>query len=134
MEEQQNKFLELENTEKTLYIRILIWAYNKQEKGFSWEELRTAFKLNYDQEQWVLKIFRSNMPRNENLIDHLTYYNDENEHLYVITAKGTSAAINYLNLKEAEKSSKRAELIAKTAIIIGIIVGLAQIIVTICYK
>lgn len=132
MKEQQNKFLDLENTENTLYIRILIWTYNKQEKGFSWEELKEAFKLNYDQERWVIKIFRSNMPPSENLIDHLTYYNDENEHLYVITAKGTSAAIDYLNLKEAEKSSKRAEMIAIMAIAIGIIVGLAQILVTIC--
>lgn len=132
MKEQQNKFLDLENTGKTLYIRILIWAYNKKERGFTWEELKETFKLNYDQERWVIKIFRSNMPASENLIDHLTYYNDKNEHLYVITAKGTSAAIDYLNLKEAEKSSKRAEIIAIIAIAIGIIVGLAQILVTIC--
>lgn len=133
MKKQQNKFLNLENTERTLYIRILIWAYNKQEKGFSWEELRTAFKLDHNQEQWVQKVFRSNMSPSENLIDHLNYNSNENSHLFVISAKGTSAAIDYLNLKEAEKSSKRAEKIAVIAITIGIIVGLAQILVTICY-
>lgn len=80
------------------------------------------------------KVFRSNMSPGENLIDHLSYNGNENSHLFVISAKGTSAAIDYLNLKEVEKSSKRAELIAITAIIIGIIVGLAQILVTICCK
>lgn len=134
MKEQRNKFLDLENTEKTLYIRILIWAYNKQEKGFSWQELKLAFNLNHDQEEWVLKIFRSNMPASENLIDHLSYNNDDKNHLYVITAKGTSAAIDYLNLKESEKNSKRAENIAIAAIAIGIFVGLVQVIVTIIFK
>jgi len=134
MKEQQNKFLDLENTEKTLYIRILIWAYNKQEKGFTRQELKEAFDLNNDQGLWVEKIFHSNMPTSENLIDHLDYKGNANSQLFIISAKGTSAAIDYLNLKEAEKSSKRAEKIAIISIAIGVIVGLAQIIVTICYK
>ena len=114
-------------TEDTLYIRILVWAYKRQETGFSWKELMDEFKLNKKQEQWVIKIFRSNMPIVDNLIDHLSYNEKNNEHLYVITAKGTSAAVQYLNLKEAEISGKRAEKIAKVAIVIGIIVGITQI-------
>ncbi len=115
--------------EDTLYIKILIWIYKKQEAGFNWEDLKKEFQLNSAQEQWVLKVFRSNMPASENLIDHLSYNEKDNEHLYVITAKGTSAAIDYLNLKEAEKSSKRAEKIAKVAIGIGIVVGVFEIII-----
>ena len=30
-------------TEETLYIKILIWAYKKQEAGFKWEELQKEF-------------------------------------------------------------------------------------------
>ncbi|OHA17800.1 MAG: hypothetical protein A2664_04315 [Candidatus Taylorbacteria bacterium RIFCSPHIGHO2_01_FULL_46_22b] len=112
---------------ESLYIRILVWAYEQQEAGFTWEDLTNEFKLNNKQLQWVQKIFRSNMPSSENLIDHLFYQNDE--HTFVITAKGTSAAVQYLNLKEAERSGKRAEYIAWTAISVGVIVGAIQIII-----
>ena len=115
-------------TEKSLYIKILIWAYEKQEVGFSMKELEEKFNLNPKQVQWVLKVFRSNMPAGENLIDHLSYSGNKNEHLFVITSKGTSAAVEYLNLIEAKRSARRAEIIALIAITIGIIVGAMQII------
>ncbi len=120
--------------EETLYIKILVWAYNRQESGFAWGDLKTEFNLTSEQEQWVQKIFRSNMPATDNLFDHPSYNNETNSHLFVITAKGTSAAIDYLNLKEAEKTGRRAERIAIVAIIIGVIVGLAQILVPLCTK
>ena len=47
--------------------------------------------------------------------------------VFVIAPKGVSAAIDYLNLKEAKRTGKRAEIIAICAIIIGVIVGLVQI-------
>jgi len=126
MKEQKIKFENLENTEKSLYIRILIWVYNKREDGFTWRDLQNAFELSDKQMLWVQKIFHSNMPKSENLVDNLSYSSD-NVNLFVITAKGINHAINYLNLKEAEKNSKRAEKIAKIAIIIGVVVGLFQI-------
>ena len=115
-------------TEDSLYIKILVWAYEKQESGFTIEELKHKFNLNKDQEQWLLKVFRPNMPVAENLIDHLSYSGNKNEHLFVITSKGTSAAVEYLNLVEAKSSARRAEIIAFIAISIGIIVGVMQII------
>ena len=115
-------------TEESLYVKILIWAYEKQDAGFSMKELNDKFNLSHDQEQWVLKVFHSNLPSSENLFDHLNYSGNKNEHLFVITSKGTSAAVEYLNLKEAKKSSKRAEIIALIAIVVGIAVGLFQII------
>lgn len=118
-------------TEDTLYIKILVWAYKKQEAGFSMKELVENFNLNSAQEQWVLKVFRSGLPASDNLIDLLSYNEQKNEHLFVITSKGTSAAIEYLNLMEAKISSKRAEKIALVAILIGAIVGLFQIIIDI---
>lgn len=114
--------------EKSLYIKILIWTYRRQENGFTWGELENEFLLTEEQKIWVMKVFRSNMPSSDNLIDHLAYYGGKDEHRFVITSKGTSDAIEYLNLKEAEKSGKRAETIAITAIVIGIVVGVAQII------
>lgn len=121
-------------TEETLYIKILIWAYNRQESGFTWGDLQKEFGLSKEQEQWVHKIFRSNMPASENLMDHLSYSEEKNIHHFVITSKGTSAAVDYLNLKEAERSGRRAETIAIIAIIIGVIVGIIQVTVQICFR
>ena len=114
-------------TEESLYIRILIWAYKRQEDGFSWGDLKKEFQLNPVQEQWVQKIFRSNMPASDNLVDHLNY-SGGNENLFLITSKGTSAAVEYLNLMEAKRSAKRAEKIALWAILIGVVVGVIEII------
>ncbi|OGZ35488.1 MAG: hypothetical protein A2815_00575 [Candidatus Portnoybacteria bacterium RIFCSPHIGHO2_01_FULL_40_12b] len=116
-------------TKDTLYIKILVWAYGKQEDGFSWEDLKKEFQLSSTQEKWVVKVFRSNMPTSENLFDILSYSEKDNTHFYVITSKGTSAAIEYLNLQEAKRSAERAERIALWAIGIGIFVGVAQIII-----
>lgn len=122
----------MQNTQETLYIRILIWSYYYQENGFYWGELIEKFNLTTEQELWVRKIF---MPSNtlegksDNLIDHLSYNSGLNKHKYVITAKGTSVAIDYLNLKEAQKSGIRAERIAIVAIITSVSVGLLQIII-----
>jgi hypothetical protein len=121
-------------TDESLYIKILIWAYYRQEKGFSWGDLTKEFNLTSEQELWVQKIFRSNMPASDNLFDHLSYNRDKDSHLFVITSKGTSAAIDYLNLKEAEKSGRRAERIAIAAIVIGIIVGVAEILIQLFSK
>jgi hypothetical protein len=120
-------------TEESLYIKILVWAYHRQESGFTWGDLIKEFEINDQQRQWVEMIFRSNMPASENLIDHI-YSTASDTHRYFITAKGTSAAIQYLNLKEAETSGKRAEKIALAAIAIGVIVGVAQIGVAICFR
>lgn len=114
-------------TENTLYIRILIWAYNKQESGFLEKDLFQEFDLNSEQIKWYLKVFRSNLPISENLVGSLDYA--DNKHTMALTAKGTSEAIAYLGLEEARKSGVRAERIAKWAIVIGIVVGLVQIVI-----
>lgn len=115
-------------TEDTLYIRILIWAYNKREAGFIEKDLFQEFGLDTEQIKWYLKIFRSNLPISENLVGSLDYA--DNKHTMTLTAKGTSEAIAYLGLEEARKSGVRAERIAKWAIVIGIIVGLVQIVIS----
>ena len=116
-------------SEKSLYIKILVWAYSKQESGFTWKEMEDRFNLNTEQIQWVLKIFRSNIPASENLIDHLSYNTGENVHKFYITAKGVDVALNYLNFELANKASQRAEIIARVSIVIGVVVGIAQILI-----
>lgn len=108
-------------TKKILFMRILIWAYNKQEDGFTWDELKKEFNLNQTQDDWAKVVFL----KLDNQLFSISPY--KKEHTYIITEKGIPLAISYLNLKEAEKSSKRAEKIALAAIIIGIVVGLLQI-------
>jgi hypothetical protein len=120
-------------TEESLYIKILVWAYKRQETGFLWGDLVKNFELSLLQDEWAQKIFRSNMPITENLVDYLSH-DSRNQGRYVITAKGIAAAIQYLHLKEAESSGKRAERIAFFAIVIGVVTGVIQIIMQVFYK
>lgn len=113
-------------TEKNLYIKILVWAYKKQEAGFFEEDIFKEFNLSKEQITWYLKTFRSGLPVSENLIGHLEY--KDNKHIFVLTAKGTSVAIAYLELEEAKSGSKRAEKIALFAIVINVVVAIFQII------
>ena len=92
-------------TEKTLFIRILVWAYNKQEDGFTWDELKKEFNLNQTQDDWAQEVFRK---FNNELLSISPY---KKGYIFIITEKGIPVVINYLNLKEAEKGSKRAEKI-----------------------
>lgn len=115
------------STEESLYIKILIWAYEKQDIGFSFTELTEKFKLSNDQRKWVVKVFLPSSQVADNLFDFID--SDNNDTRYVVTSKGTSAAVEYLNLKETKRSAKRAENIALVAITIGIIVGILQIVV-----
>jgi hypothetical protein len=63
----------MNNQEEGLYLKILVWAYKRQESGFTWGNLEKEFSLTLKQKEWVQKIFRSNTPQSENLIDHLSY-------------------------------------------------------------
>jgi hypothetical protein len=95
--------------QNTLYIDILNWANGRQEKGFTWGDLKNEFNLTEEQLQWVQKIFRSNMPAGENLIDHLSYNSETNAHSYVITAKGTSAAVQIEEIFALKKLTEEVQ-------------------------
>lgn len=93
-----------------LYIRILLWAHDRQEVGFSWGELKIKFHLNILQENWVRKIFLTASGTDRKFFEILR--NDENVtpnvYYYSLNEKGMTAAVNYMSLKQAEKSSKYA--------------------------
>lgn len=110
--------------EESLYIEILRWAYEKQADGFTEEELLAKFQLNYtDGRKWYTKVFRDGPV----LIDPINYSDK-----WTLTAEGMSSAVNYLNLKEAQESGKQAKRLALWSIGIGIVVGLAQIVIQFC--
>ena len=115
-------------SEETLYIKILVWAYYQGEDGFTWKEMIEKFNLSDTQSSWATEVFRK---YGDELFSNAPY---KPEHTYIVTTNGSSIVIDYLNLKEAENNGKRAEKIAVSAIIIGIIVGISQIITSIYFR
>ncbi len=117
--------------DEDLYIRVLMWAYEKQETGFTWEEMKSFFVLNKLQENWVRKIFLTASDQDRKFFEHLR--NDDtvapNQHFYSLNEKGLNTAINYKALTSAEKNSNTALRIAIVGIFltaIGIFLQLWQ--------
>lgn len=106
----------MENKE-SLYIKILIWGYEKSTKGFTEDELLNKFKCKNDPQlyAWYLKVFKDSPP----LITHLK------DTCWCLTAQGMSNAINYLALKDVQKNSRVAIWTAIIAIIIGTVASIA---------
>lgn len=106
--------------EEDLYIRVLLWAYKKQETGFTWENLKKHFSLDSLQESWVRKIFLTANDQDRKIFEHLR--NDDlvipNQHYYSLNEKGITAAINYKSLAHAEKTSSVAIWFAGLSILL----------------
>lgn len=131
----QNKIKKLFNKKKKakedLYIRVLLWAHEKQETGFTIEEIRAAFSLSQDEDTWVRKIFLTKSDQDRKFFEHIR--NDEtivpNRHLYSLNEKGITAAINYKALAHAENNSQSALWFAGFSIFLaalGILLQLQQ--------
>jgi hypothetical protein len=105
-----------------LYIRILLWAYEHQETGFTIEEIRPTFFLSAEQDAWVRKIFLASSDGDRKFFEHIR--DDDtttpSRHLYSLNEKGVTAALNYKNLQHAERSSKWALLIAVITLVITV--------------
>lgn len=97
-------------SKEDLYINVLLWAHDKQETGFAWDEMKNNFQLNTQQEYWIRKIFLTTTDSDRKFFEHLK--NDDsmtpNVHYYSLNEKGITAAINYKGLEHAEKNSERA--------------------------
>ena len=107
-----------EQSKEDFYIKVLLWAHDKQESGFTWDEIKKHFALDNLQESWIRKIFLTTSDTDRKLFEHLR--NDEtvtpNAHYYSLNEKGITAAINYKGLQHAEKSSERALWFASLSI------------------
>ncbi len=102
---------------KNIYTKILLWAYEKTNKGFTRKEIQETFNLDNEQIEWQLRLF---MPANHNdrLIDH---HNDNKEpNLLALTDKGMSAAVKHLELRQARFLSWVAIAIGVLALVINI--------------
>ena len=101
------------------YIEILHWAYEKRSEGFSEEELFQKFDPKGTEEfkKWYLHVFRGNR-NNEDCLIGLYDYKD-NTHYCCLTAKGITAAIDFLGLEEARKAGREAKFIGILALIVA---------------
>lgn len=117
------------------YTEVLIWA-SKQSlgtKGFTMEELAEALALAPEEAAWVEHVFVGNateagwfimptyVPSNRPASDK--------DCRYYLSAAGAAALVDYLELKEAQRSGRRAFWTSVAAIGIGVLVGLVQILV-----
>lgn len=118
--------------EDQIYIKVLVWAYENNNSGFTREDLRNSLFLNSAEMNWIERTFFPNPQNSYSLIVHLESNNGKN--FFTLSDRGMSEAINYLTLREAQKGSKRAERIALSSIVISAVVGLVQIILTIFCK
>jgi len=120
-------------TEESFYIKILIWAFSKT-KGFTEGELFQEFKILPGSTEYYLylKLFKdgNSSSGNPSTIDQFEVRN--NIAYCCLTDKGMASAIDYLDLKEARESSKEAKRLAMWSIWIAVIVGIFQIITSLC--
>lgn len=110
-----------------LFIKVLLWAYSRQEKLFEVNELRDALGITDEIYPWFYKVFLEGTNDSPPLIGVAKY--EDNRHYYVLSARGIQVVVDYIELSEARKSSTTALRLAIAAIIISIIVGCVQIFV-----
>lgn len=110
----------VEKADEDLYVRVLMWANEKQETGFTWDNLTSYFSLTPLQESWVRRIFLTTNDQDRKFFEHLR--NDDsvtpNQHYYSLNEKGMTAAINYKGLAHAEKNSSSAIWFAGLSILL----------------
>ncbi|HYD93226.1 MAG TPA: hypothetical protein VEB18_02090 [Candidatus Paceibacterota bacterium] len=89
------------------------------------DELKAAMNVDGSEWEWLKWMFTEGLNGEAPLIHYR--HMPSQKYTYFLTASGTAATIDYLELKEAQRSGSRATLIAFIAIAISIIVGAAQI-------
>lgn len=117
-----------------LYIKTLLWAYEKQGEGFTLEELKGNLGFNDREWEWWRKTFVTSNDNDRKLIDYFHYEEDGNRHRYTLNDKGMAAVVDYIELKEARESSKRAMYIAVASLALATIMSIASIVVQICFR
>jgi hypothetical protein len=116
-----------------LFIRVLQWASDRGSVGFKMEELKQAVVKDDDEWVWIQRMMLGEINGDPPLLCHLGSHHKGGEYTYFITGSGASVLLDYLELKEARESSKEAKYIAIGSLILATIVGIAQIVVQICF-
>lgn len=111
--------------QKSIYVVALLWAYEKQHEGFTKEEMKTALNLSDDEWVWVHWMFFNGLNGEAPLIWSISREflpPGRNPHeAYYLSAQGIAAAVDYLELKEAQKSGENANKHALFAIGLNVI-------------
>jgi hypothetical protein len=118
---------------REIYPAFLKWTSDRGTAGFTMDQLKVALDADSEDMLWIQTMFTGS----ERLISSIGGRTDNDKNLlYYLTAAGSSAAVDYLELKQARDDSKEARKLALWAIWIGIGVGAVQIIlgiVQLCY-
>lgn len=117
--------------EDSVYVKGLVWAYERQGRGFTKEEFREALQITDPEWDIVEWLFFNGISHDSPLIwtplkEYLRHGQIWGDIMH-LSPSGMSAAVDYLELKEAQKSGRNAMRIAIFTVVISIAVGLAQI-------
>jgi len=121
---------------ESLYVKTLLWVYSKSYIGFTKDEMRMDLKISDEEWPWIEWSFFNALAGSPPLVWSITQdYFPENSGYkfgdkFYPSSAGTAAAIDYLELKEAQKSGKTAFRTAIAAITISIGIGILQILLT----
>ena len=118
-------------TENSLFIKVLVWAYNRKQNVFTTSELFKELNLNPTEKDWVMNTF---VYAPQNSYPLFSVFKPQNENGYLLSDRGMSIVLNYLGLKETRESSKQAMKIATWSLYIAIVVGIAGIFCQILIK
>ena len=123
---------EAPDPKESLHGRVLVWTYKRGAQGFTWTELKEGLGLKDEQLKWVQEVLYYRALDVEKWFDRMGRDGDgitrDKNQKYYIAPHGTSAAVDYINLRELERSSARAQRTAIASIIIGALVGIGQIV------
>lgn len=116
--------------ETDLYIKVLKYAKNNP-NGITLNDIREKFDLNGKETEVVKKqLCTSHGGSPPPLITETTQPNQRGEgreKLYILSFNGTMRLLEYEELEQARKSSRRALYVAIAALLTSILVGIFQI-------
>ncbi len=115
----------------SIYVKALLWGYKKQHTGFTKAEMKVALNISETEWSWVDWVFTNALNGDAPLFWYGSFNKNKNgdtDHTrYYITVVGMSAAVDYLELKEAQRGGRNAMTIAIISILVSIVVGVIQI-------
>lgn len=111
--------------EDSIYVKTLKWASDRGTYGFTMEELKSAVSKDESEWRYINQMFMGRVPGDTPLIFHDD--GGTGDYRYFLTASGAGAAVNYFELKEAQKGGKWAMRFAILSIVVSTVIGLLGI-------
>lgn len=111
----------MKQEKEKLYIKTLIWAFDKHQNGFTLDELRMSIGLGDDDWVWWREMFITTNGNDRKLIDLYRRDVDGSFDRYTLNDKGMAIVIDYIALQEARLSGRRALWFAGVSIFFGVV-------------